>query len=267
MPPLGVQLKVDVRSKPLQDLLTGLPGYLAKGVAAAAVRAGESFVRFHKRERLSAASVGASGPLAATGTNRRAGEPAGAGFVGKRTVTISGSDLNNLSLEIALRSPVARAHEEGRTFTASGSKLIPVPLPAAQDGRGKTSKAARALLRAYGDSSRAAESGFTLVDTRGRTAFGLVPIHSKKTGKTYLAKINPGKKGRERLTFLFRLERSITNDARLEFLETWNRFEPKAIEIFRQAVPYAIAAAKRKYGAGDGATPTLPAAFQIQGPT
>jgi len=242
-------IDVKFRSEALRATLKGIPPALAKGYAAAAQRAGERFLRYHRKQRLSAQRVEPSGPLFAKGTQRKLGQPSGPGFIGRRTIAIVGTSLDNLRLELRMPGAVARTHEEGRTVESKG--YLPVPMPAAKDSKGRVAAWAKKLLKQERNILQAREEGFNIFKGKRRLR-GLVRI-TAKSGKKYIARINPGKKGQDRLTLLFHLERRVRNKPRLGFIQSWREFRGQAIRIFRQTLPFAIAAAQRK------------AAFQPQG--
>jgi len=147
----------------------------------------------------------------------------------------------------------ALLHEAGGVQHAKGGGMLAIPMPAAKDSRGKVSKKAFQLLRESKIALRASEQGLNAFGmnkkgTKLRQFRGLVKV-THKNGKQYLAHWNPGsgKKGpKGRLTYWFHLEKSVRVRARLGYYDTWRRYRPKAMEIFRQALPHAIAAAGRK---------------------
>ena len=198
----------------LAQIFGGLSPALARALKATAADVGRRFYAVHRKEHLSARKVAATGPL--FGTRR--------GFVGLRRIEVTGNRLSNVSLHAFIKSTPAAAWEEGREIHAKSGKSIAVPLDEARTSTGKLRKPAARWLRER----------------------ILVPI--KVGQKTFLAKVNPRKQGRERLTFLFHLVKSVRTRPRFGFFESWRGFKPKAMNLFGKKLGFALRAVRAKAG-------------------
>jgi hypothetical protein len=248
-------ITLKIESEPLRKYLRGVPAYVSRGMAAAAVRAGQRFLTYHRRLRLSAKTVAEQGPLVGTGkpSNKETREP-GQGFVGRRFFYVTGDSVENSTLSIRALGGPLKAHELGLTLTAKGE--FPVPLPAAKDSRGRVAGWAKRLLKTRRTTVRTWRRHRGLALSAGMDLGGRqLVVFTARNGKRYLATVNGLAKGRERIKLLFHLQKTVRQRPRLEFISTWRSFEKKAAAIYRQALPYAIRAAAKKQGINSIALP------------
>lgn len=194
----------------LARLLEATPAELGKALNTAAGRTGKRFLSHHAKRFLRRGSK--------TGPGVRATQR----FRKHFKADVHGTRLDNLTLDINVKTYVAHQQEHGATLHAKGAKLIVVPMPAALTKSGRVGKVARRLARAR----------------------KLVVFSPRGGRQTFLAQRVRGSK---RLKLLFHLQRRVRLYPRLQFYRTWRQeYRPKAMADFRTAVPYALAAARRK---------------------
>ena len=236
---------VTVESKRLLNILLKLPDEVTKGVYAQGRKVGKQFFAFHKKQALSAKTQASSGAL--VGTTK--------GFVGRRRLAISGTNLSDITLEMKIVSGPAVQHEEGRTLTAkSEQRLLPIPMPLAKDSRGRPTKAALRLLKEFYHNARASSEGFIRVS---RTAKGKASVRrglfllTAHDGRKYLAlRVTSQRQLRAGtpIRILFHLQHRVKLKPRFRFHELWREYTPTAMKEFDRGLEFAIAAARRKAG-------------------
>lgn len=246
-------LTIKVESEALRAYLRNVPLAVTRGMAAAAERAGIRFLGFHRQERLRSEKVRSSGPLAGTGGARKPGQGPGSGFIGRRTLFVHGDRVENVTLTMELRSAAAIRFEKGGTVDARAGGYLTIPMPVAKDARGKLDPRYRRLLRESRFAREAGSEGFDVFAKktkkgRQRQLRALITVKSRRTGNLFLARLRPNAQGRARLEYVFHLQKQVQVRPRLEFVKTWKKYEPKAVAIYRQALPYAIRAAGKKLG-------------------
>lgn len=215
------------------------------------------------------------------------GKPGRPGFLSDSVSSyeITGTTLADLKLTMRINSPIAKIHEEGRTFVAKTAKFTKTPqltipfeklTPAGWRkarrllDETKASYAARlqgerlfkikegflgsgfSTKRVTGRVTKSALKGLTGVRGRSVVRESLFVVRMK-SGKLLLGQALPKATapkgwGAKRVRLWFHLTPKAVVPPRLEFFATWNQFQPQANKMLVDGVKYAIQNARRKGG-------------------
>lgn len=206
-------LEIKVASKRVQQVLSATPAELFKAQVEAGKRVGDRYLAHHRARRMRG-GIGVRGTAKGIRTHF------------KRDVT--GTNLGNMVLTMGTKSRVAIEHERGGTLTPGKRSALLIPFSKFSRQRQKTF---RALAKA---------GKLIVIRARDGRAYLARPTTSRKQFQAQFAK-------QENL--VAHLQRTVRLKPRLGFHAEWPGYIPKAMQIFKAAVPAAINAARRKAGA------------------
>lgn len=192
-----------------------IPGETGKQLRQAMEAVGKRYIQVHKAARLKAPapphSSGRSGAAGIHGTAKPGG------FLKGIKYEAEGHTLDTLRMKIYTKGMIAQIHEFGRTL----NRRMTMPMPIAKDRWGRlTPKAQRIKML-----SRMAAKINPAGRKTAKAILGDKTIAIRtKDGRVFAAIVNPGKKGRERLTFWFHYEKQATWRPRLGFYSEWKRW-------------------------------------------
>lgn len=253
---MAIEIKADTRK--LEEMLRATPQELTRALTASAHRAAQRFLSYHRRTRMH----GDPGVKGTRGTEQNPG------FLSSRVSNyeVSGQALDSLTLTMRIKSPIAVLHEKGGTLTARRSSFVKTPqfsIPFEKLGRSGWKKARKLLADtklAYrartelnidlfryttgtGDKRRVLKSPQRIKEQ--------LFVVRKRDGTLFLGQRIPNAPkawGAKRARLWFHLQPKVTYPPRLGFFDSWKEFQPKANDLLRGGVKFALEAARRKRG-------------------